>query len=235
MLVFRYLLPGETAPMPLRPLALAALLLLSPAPVAAHAAETEPAPAPTAESPAEDPSPEHPAAGGEDGKTEPLPETGPADSPTSAPDSAGSTLPDAGSTPPDEPLPPAPEGPVAPEPDEFRWTAAPGTSPERSADAAQLPALEHTSFVEPATVAAPRPGSGALLRQEPALRGQVLSGQQVAPGTLTRISLGTVTRVPVQDAAAGSSGTDWIVGLSAVGTAAAAVVALRSRSRRTGS
>ena len=79
-----------------------------------------------------------------------------------------------------------------------------------------------------------RPGSGALVRDGAALRAQVLAGQQqVTPGTLTRISVGTVTRVPAQDATGDSSTAWWVGGLAALGAAAAGVVvARRSRARR---
>lgn len=231
--------------MTLRPLALAALLLLlAPAPGVAHAAETEPAPAPAAGSPAEDPSPAPPAVDGPDGTPEPLPETGPADVPTAAPEAGGPPAPGAGSPSPDDQPSPAADGHAAPEDAEGRaggdraeevpHEADPGSPADRTADAAELPALERASFVGPGSAVAHHPGSGALLRHEPALREQLLPGRQpVSPGTLTRISLGTVTRVPAQDAAAGSSTTGWVAGLSAGGAAAAAVVlARRSRARR---
>ncbi|MFI7495749.1 hypothetical protein ACH9D2_13680 [Kocuria sp. M4R2S49] len=231
--------------MPLRPLALAALLLLAPATGAAHATETAPPPAPAAGSPSAEPSAPPPAGDEPAGP----PETDPADGSTAAPDPDAPPAPGGGGTPSDEQPSPAADGRAAPEPgagraeegrahevgaEEILAEAAPGTPEDRTADAAELPALEHASFVGPGTTAALRPGSGALLRHEPVLREQLLPRrQQVSPGTLTRISLGTVTRVPAQDAAAGSSATGWVVGLSAVGAAAAAVVVRRHhRARR---
>jgi hypothetical protein len=232
--------------MPLRPLALAALLLLASVPGTAHAAETEPPPPPAADSAVSVPPPGPPA---DDEPADPLPETDPADTSTAAPGSGGPSAPDAGSTPPDEQSSPAPDGHVAPEPEgvradedrardgragdrragDARTDAAPGTPPDPAA--AELPALERASFVGPGTAVAHRPGAGALVRQESSLRAQIPPGrQEVTPGTLTRISLGTVTRVPAQDAAGDSSTTGWVAGLSALGAAAvAAVVARRSR------
>lgn len=230
--------------MPLRPLALAALLLLAPATGAAHAAETEPLPAPAVDSPAGGPSPAPPAA---DDPTALLPDTGPAEVPTAGPELGGPATPDTGGPPTEERPSSAPDGHAAPEPGGARTEEArtgEGRAQESPAEAAldtpadadpaELPALEPVSFVGPGTTVAHRPGSGALVRHESALRGSVLARrQQVTPGTLTRISLGTVTRVPAQDAAGGSATTGWVVGISALGAAAAVVVARRSRSRRT--
>ncbi|MFF0991235.1 hypothetical protein [Kocuria nitroreducens] len=230
--------------MPFRPLALSVLLLLAPVPGAAHAAETEPPPAPAVDSPAGAPSPAPPAV---DDPADPRPGTGPEENPTAAPGPGGAPAPEAGSTTPG--ARPAPDGHVAPEPGgvraeearagDDRAEAVTGTPPDPAedadadADAAELPALERASFVGSGTAVAHRPGSGALVRHESALGAQVLTGrQQATPGTLTRISLGTVTRVPAQDAAGDSTTTGWVAGLSALGAAAAAVVARRSRARR---
>ncbi|MFF0902238.1 UNVERIFIED_CONTAM: hypothetical protein RF653_02365 [Kocuria sp. CPCC 205316] len=230
--------------MPFRPLALAALLLLTPAPGAAHATEAGPPPTPAADSSAGDPSSAPPAV---DEPAEPLPETGPAETPAPVP--GGGPAPDAGSTSPDARPSLAPGGHEAPEPggvraEELRagdGEAADGrtgdgpaeAAPSTPLDPAELPALERASFVGPHTATAHRPGSGALVGHEPVLGAQGLTGrQQVTPGTLTRISLGTVTRVPAQATAGDSSTTGWVVGLSALGAAAAAAVALRSRALR---
>ncbi|TDL46787.1 hypothetical protein [Kocuria rosea] len=256
--------------MTLRPLALAALLLLAPVPGAAHAAETAPPPAPGAESPAGVPSPAPPS---DDEPADHRPGTGPAEAPDTTSEPGGAPAPEPGGTAPDAHPSPAPGGHAAPEPGgvraedghagdaragdaragdggagndraggdsagDARTEAAPGTPSDADSDSGsdpgELSALERASFVGPGPAEAHRTGSGALVRDGSALRAQVLAGQQqVTPGTLTRISVGTVTRVPAQDATGDSSTVWWVGGLAALGAAAAgAVVARGSRARR---
>jgi hypothetical protein len=250
--------------MTLRPLALAALLLLAPVPGAAHAAETALPPATGADSPAAVPSPAPPS---DDEPAGPRPGTGPAEAPHTTPEPGGAPAPEPGGTAPGAHLSPAPGGHAAPEPDGVRAEdgragearageggagndraggdraggaraeAAPGTTSEADSDSVsdpgELSALERASFVGPGAAVAHRPGSGALVRDGSAPRAQFLAGQQqVTPGTLTRISVGTVTRVPAQDAAGDSSTAWWVGGLAALGAAAAGVVVRGSRARR---
>ena len=232
--------------MPARPLALAALLLLTPAPAAAQAV-TETAPPPAAEAPAEVPDGGGvPSSGDPDG---PAPAPGSEAPVSDAPDddapSSQGEAPGPGSEPrtvspaADAPDAPAPSGPRERAEQTVDATAATGTGrvppaeePTPAAGARGGPAAG-TGPVE-----GPRDGTRAQHGRPP--EGGALPGrEQVTPGTVNRIPLGALTRVPAQGSAeepgSGLPPAAWGLGLSAMGAVAAgALVARRVRAGRDG-
>lgn len=226
--------------MPVRSLALAALLLLSPTPAAAQPdAADAPVTAPAAQSPTgaapQGPAPDEPA------------DPTPAEAPASDPGAAVPPEPGAGGQPGDRTEEqPAPELPAEPGAGTTPDTAAPyvpaGPAAERAAGAGEHTDPARTGEAAPAPDSTRPPGPADLALQGRSVEGgapatQALPGTgQVAPGTVTRIPLGSLTHVPAQDEAAapGRSALLAVVGVLTAGVVTTVVVR-RSRARRAGS